>query len=105
MTIVDTQAVPQSPQGPAAALELQHIDAGYGRTKILRDVSLVLPAGGVVALLGSNGAGKTTLLKVASGLLAPTAGKVMLNGADVTHRSAHRRSGHGLAHIPESRGS
>ena len=55
-------------------LELRHIHAGYQGTRVLHDVSVVIPDNAVVALIGPNGAGKTTLLRVASGLLAPTSG-------------------------------
>jgi branched-chain amino acid transport system ATP-binding protein len=58
----------------------------------------------VVAVLGPNGAGKTTLLRVASGLLRPAAGAVLLNGEDVTRARAHARARRGLCHIPEGRG-
>ena len=66
-------------------LEIEAIDAGYGDSLVLRDVSLSVPDGAVVALLGPNGAGKTTLLRAASGLLAPSAGRVVLAGEDMTH--------------------
>ena len=65
-------------------LELENITAGYGDTVVLRDVSLSVPDSKVVALLGPNGAGKTTLLRVASGLIKPMSGRVILNGEDVT---------------------
>ena len=65
-------------------LELRGIQAGYGDHVVLRDISLTVPAGTVVAVLGPNGAGKTTLLRVASGLLRPSAGTVLLGGEDVT---------------------
>ena len=61
-------------------LRLEGIRAGYGQATVLRGVSLVVPDGAVVALLGPNGAGKTTLLRVASGLLHPAAGRVLLDG-------------------------
>jgi branched-chain amino acid transport system ATP-binding protein len=85
-------------------LELRHVTAGYGDTVVLRDVSLVVPEGSVVALLGANGAGKTTLLRVASGLLTPRSGQVVLDGRDVTGRRPHDRAHAGLCHIPEGRG-
>jgi branched-chain amino acid transport system ATP-binding protein len=90
--------------GPAAALELRHITGGYGRTTVLRDVSVTVPASGVVALLGPNGAGKTTLLKMVSGFLRPSSGRVRMFGEDVTGVTAHRRFQAGLCHIPEGRG-
>ena len=65
-------------------LELENITAGYGDTVVLRDVSLSVPDAKVVALLGPNGAGKTTLLRVASGVITPMSGRVLLNGEDVT---------------------
>ena len=65
-------------------LELHQVCAGYGSGKVLQHVDLVVPDGAVVALLGPNGAGKTTLLKVASGLLRPSSGHVVFDGADVT---------------------
>jgi branched-chain amino acid transport system ATP-binding protein len=85
-------------------LELRAITAGYGRSTVLRDVDLVVPAGTVVALLGPNGAGKTTLLRTASGLLRPSSGTVRVGGLDVTRRSPHRRTRAGLCLIPEGRG-
>jgi len=87
-----------------AALRLDTVTAGYGRTTVLRDVSLTVPAGKIVALLGANGAGKTTLLRVASGLLRPTAGTVSLDGDDVTRTPPNQRVRKGLCLIPEGRG-
>ena len=85
-------------------LELRGIDAGYGEHTVLRDVSLTVPPGTVVAVLGPNGAGKTTLLRVASGLLRPSAGAVLLAGEDVTRAQPYARARRGLCHIPEGRG-
>ena len=84
--------------------ELRDISAGYETGPVLRDVSLVVPDGSVVALLGPNGAGKTTLLKVASGLLAPTAGQVLLDDRDVTGLPPYRLAAQGICHVPEGRG-
>src|SRR5258708_6328552 len=85
-------------------LELRGIQAGYGEHVVLRDVSLTVQPGSVAAVLGPNGAGKTTLLRVASGLLRPAAGAVLLDGEDVTRARAHTRARRGLCHIPEGRG-
>ena len=88
----------------SAGLELRSVDAGYGGSQVLRDVSLVVPPGSVVALLGPNGAGKTTLLQVASGVRAAEAGSVWLDGADVTAEASYQRAARGLCHVPEGRG-
>jgi branched-chain amino acid transport system ATP-binding protein len=85
-------------------LELRAITAGYGSTTVLRDVSLSVAGGTVVALLGPNGAGKTTVLRVASGLLATNSGQVILHGKDITKRKAFERNRDGLCLVPEGRG-
>jgi branched-chain amino acid transport system ATP-binding protein len=85
-------------------LELRGITAGYGSHTVLRDVSLVIPDNAVVALLGPNGAGKTTLLRVASGLLRPSSGQILVDGVDVTGWAPHRLSELGVCHVPEGRG-
>jgi branched-chain amino acid transport system ATP-binding protein len=84
-------------------LELSGITAGYGDTTVLRDVSLVVPAGRVVALLGPNGAGKTTLLSVASGLLRPRDGQILLDGEDMTGAPPEARARVGVCHVTEGR--
>jgi branched-chain amino acid transport system ATP-binding protein len=85
-------------------LVLDSVCAGYGLTTVLRDVSITVPAGTLVALLGANGAGKTTLLRVASGLLRPTSGTVWLDGADKTRQPPFRRAEAGMCLVPEGRG-
>jgi branched-chain amino acid transport system ATP-binding protein len=85
-------------------LELRGITAGYGSHTVLRDVNLVVPDNAVVALLGPNGAGKTTLLRVASGLLRPSAGRILIDGVDATGWPPHRLSQAGVCHVPEGRG-
>ncbi|MGH7746313.1 MAG: ABC transporter ATP-binding protein [Candidatus Dormibacteria bacterium] len=85
-------------------LRLDHITAGYGDTTVLRDVSLAVPTGRVVALLGANGAGKTTLMRVASGLLSPSAGTIRHDGVDLTAASSDRFVAAGVTLIPEGRG-
>jgi branched-chain amino acid transport system ATP-binding protein len=86
------------------ALEVDGVSASYGQTAVLREVSLVVPAGSVVALLGANGAGKTTLLRAVSGLLPVRSGKIRMSGRDVTGERPQRRFARGLCHVPEGRG-
>ena len=83
---------------------LERIVAGYGDAPVLRDVSVTVPTGTVVALLGPNGAGKTTLLRVASGLLAPSAGDIRLDGASLIGKPADAFARAGICHVPEGRG-
>ncbi len=85
-------------------LELRNVVAGYGATRVLRDVTLTVPSGSVVALLGANGAGKTTLLRVAAGLLRPESGSLLVDGADVTGFAPHKLVSRGVCHVPEGRG-
>jgi len=85
-------------------LELENITAGYGDTVVLRNVSLSVPDSKVVALLGPNGAGKTTLLRVASGLIKPMSGRVVLDGEDVTGRRPYYMCRKGMCSLPEGRG-
>ena len=84
--------------------ELRNVTAGYAGTVVLRSVELALPPSSVVALLGPNGAGKTTLLRVASGLLKPMRGQVLIDGNDITGGSPHELVRHGVCHVPEGRG-
>jgi branched-chain amino acid transport system ATP-binding protein len=81
-------------------LDLRNIEAGYGRAAlVLRGLSIAVEAGQVVCLVGPNGAGKSTVLKVASGLLAPRRGTVVLSGTDVTGRTPQALLRLGLAHV------
>ncbi|GAA0629882.1 ABC transporter ATP-binding protein [Sporichthya brevicatena] len=85
-------------------LELRNITAGYDTGTVLRDVSITVPDNAVVALLGPNGAGKTTLLRVASGLLKPRSGQILIDGEDVTNLKPHQLAKRGVCHVPEGRG-
>ncbi len=102
-----TQAAPApAPDlaGEPPALEVDHVSAAYGPYRALFDVTFSVPAGGVVALLGSNGAGKSTVARVVSGLLPVTSGSVRIGGHDVTGHPAYRITRAGLCHVPEGRG-
>jgi ABC-type branched-subunit amino acid transport system ATPase component len=94
-----------STAGPEeAALALENIVAGYGPVEVLHSTNLEVKRGTIVALLGANGAGKTTLCRVAAGLLAPTGGRILRHGVDVTAWPAFRRAENGLMTAPEGRG-
>lgn len=81
-------------------LELNDIQAGYGRAAlVLRGLTVKVPAGTVVCLVGPNGAGKSTVLKVASGLLAPRSGQILVDGRDVTGQGPQQLLAAGLAHV------
>jgi len=79
------------------------LSARYGPVHALRDVSLDVRAGELVALIGANGAGKSTLLRTITGLLAPTAGRVAVDGRDVTGRAPEALLRAGVALVPERR--
>ena len=74
-------------------LQLEKINAYYGESHILRDVSFTIETGEVVCLMGRNGVGKTTTLKVLTGLLPARSGQIMFDGADVT--KSRPTGGHG----------
>jgi branched-chain amino acid transport system ATP-binding protein len=97
-------SMPAPARAPAPIFELRDIRAGYGPIEVVHGVSLEVPAGSVVALLGPNGGGKTTLLNVCAGTLAPTAGEVRFDGAPVTLVSADGRARRGICTVPEGRG-
>ena len=91
--------------GPSApALDVVGVSAAYGPYRALFDVSFEVPAGGIVALIGSNGSGKSTVSRVVSGLLPASAGSVRLDGTDVTNRPAFKVARAGMAHVVEGRG-
>jgi branched-chain amino acid transport system ATP-binding protein len=85
-------------------LKVDKVDAGYGSTRVVRDLTLHVDAGEVVALLGPNGAGKTTILLTISGILAPMAGVLELDGASIAGVRPQRIARTGVAHVPEHRG-
>ena len=84
-------------------LQVQGLVAGYGTVQVLHGLSLAVPEGQLVTLIGSNGAGKTTTLRAISGMLAPSGGTIHLAGEDITGRPSHRVTRLGLAHSPEGR--
>jgi branched-chain amino acid transport system ATP-binding protein len=84
-------------------LRLENVEAGYGAFRALFGVSFSIAAGTAVALVGPNGAGKTTVARVCSGLISPTAGRLLFEGADVTNDPAYILARKGIAHAPEGR--
>ena len=84
-------------------LRLEGIDAYYGDLQALYGVSLEVERGRVFALVGANAAGKSTTLRVISGLVSPRAGRVVLDGTDLTHVPAHQRVDLGIVQVPEGR--
>ena len=84
-------------------LQLESVSAGYGRVGVLAGVSLEVRRGDFVCLVGANGAGKTTTLKTISGLLRPSAGRIMFEGQDIGGRKPQDILRLGIAHCPEGR--
>ena len=84
-------------------LEIQNIDAFYGTSHILHDVSLNIPDGAMVSVLGRNGAGKSTLLKSVVGINPPKNGTIQFNGNTVTKQKTHERTRAGLSYVPQGR--
>ena len=84
-------------------LELSGLRAGYAGSVVLDGVDLTVEEGEVVALLGINGAGKSTTMRVIAGLHAPSAGRVLFAGVDITRLPAHKRSTAGVCLSPEGR--
>jgi ABC-type branched-subunit amino acid transport system ATPase component len=83
------------------ALSIQGLTAGYGGPPIIEQVSLTARRGAITAIVGPNGAGKSTLLKAVAGLIRPAAGKVFVEGQDVTGLPAERLVRRGIAYIPQ----
>src|SRR5476651_1675671 len=84
-------------------LSISNLHAAYGKVEVLHGISLDVPKGKLVTLIGSNGAGKTTTMRAISGMLKPKSGSVTLGGEDVTGLDSHRIARAGLAHSPEGR--
>ena len=84
-------------------LELRGVTARYGSVEAIRDVSLIVPEGTTVALLGRNGAGKTTTLRVVSGVVHPVRGEVLFDGERLDGLRPEEVARRGVAHVPEGR--
>jgi branched-chain amino acid transport system ATP-binding protein len=84
-------------------LEVSRLEVRYGGIRALHDLSLKVPRGSIVTLIGANGAGKSTTLRTISGLVAPSSGTIRFDGLEIAGLPAHRIVSSGLAHVPEGR--
>lgn len=84
-------------------LEVKNLNVSYGVTPILRDVSLSIKQGEVIALLGSNGAGKTTLVNTMMGMLKAVSGEILFEGEHIENMPPHEIVKRGIAQVPEGR--
>jgi branched-chain amino acid transport system ATP-binding protein len=84
-------------------LTLKNLNAWYGTSHVLQDISLNIEQGEIVCLIGRNGAGKTTTLKSIMGLLSKITGSIVFDGTEICQQPAHKRYSLGLAYVPEER--
>ena len=84
-------------------LQVENLVAGYGKVQVLHAISLSVPKGTLVTLIGSNGAGKTTTLRALSGMIQPQSGRILLGGQDIAGLPSHAIVRRGMAHSPEGR--
>jgi branched-chain amino acid transport system ATP-binding protein len=84
-------------------LSIKNLEAGYGKVQVLHGISMEVPKGKVVTLIGSNGAGKTTTMRAISGMISPSAGEISLNGTRTDGMESFTIAKLGLAHSPEGR--
>ena len=87
----------------AGILEIENVYTAYDKADVLQGVSLSVNAGHITCLLGSNGSGKTTLVRSVLGLTPARAGRIVFDGADITHLPTHKIIAGGIACIPEGR--
>ncbi len=85
-------------------LTLENVSVNYGAIEALTDISMHIEKGEVVTLIGANGAGKTTTLRTITGLLSPTAGRVIFEGEEIGGMPAHKLVAKGISMSPEGRG-
>jgi branched-chain amino acid transport system ATP-binding protein len=84
-------------------LTVENLELAYGEVAAVRGVSFEVTEGEIVTLIGANGAGKSTTMRGVAGAMLPRKGKILFDGADVTHLPAHRRALAGIALVPEGR--
>jgi ABC-type branched-subunit amino acid transport system ATPase component len=93
--------MPTSDSRPTEYLSVRGVTAGYGAAPIINEISLTVGDGEIVTVIGPNGAGKSTLLKCLTGRLTPQAGKIVLDGCDVTAASGNVLTQAGLGYVPQ----
>lgn len=86
-----------------ALLQVDSLSVNYGPFRALENVSIRVPEGWIVTIVGANGAGKSTLLRTISGLVAPRSGRIVFASEDITRWPAHERARRGVAQVPEGR--
>ena len=84
-------------------LKLESIESYYGKIQALKGISLEIPAGGIIAILGANGAGKSTTLRTISGLIQPASGRILFQGELIHKVPPHRIVRLGICQVPEGR--
>ncbi len=84
-------------------LRIEGLSGGYGPTRVLRDVTLEVPAGEVTCVMGRNGAGKTTLMRAIMGQITRSAGQISLQGQPLQSLPAHEVPRHGIGYVPQGR--
>ena len=84
-------------------LKLDAIESYYGKIQALKGISLEIPAGGIIAILGANGAGKSTTLRTISGLIQPARGRILFQGESIHKVAPHRIVRLGICQVPEGR--
>lgn len=90
--------------GETTLLRVANLTSGYGRVRIVQDVSLAVKTGEILAIIGRNGVGKTTLMKTLIGSILPTQGRIELKGQDITAIGASQRARLGIGYVPQGRG-
>jgi branched-chain amino acid transport system ATP-binding protein len=99
-------AATEPTEAPGGELvRVEELAVAYGAVQALHSISFTIRRGGLVLVLGPNGAGKTSLVKALAGAVIPRRGRVVLDSVDVTRVRAHKRVKHGVALVPEGRGT
>jgi len=99
LTLSDSR--PRAQTRPAPSLRAEHLTAGYGGVPVIRDVSISVGPGEIVAIIGPNGAGKSTLLKSLVGILRLDSGTIMLGDENVTNRPPEQLARRGVGYVPQ----